>query len=615
MDPRVAVLDERYAADLAFIEFHMYWPGNTDPFYQANIPENMARYYYYPPNFIDPDYPGGVWYVPRFFMDGAGADSEWFAYDPTGLWERAIQERIKVESPLEITLDIDFDGASGTVDAHITSEQDLTSPDLVIHFVLTESEISFAAPNGVNNHNNVMRRMLPDSTGAPFSILNGQTLTKSQPFTIDPQWVPGHCGFVVFVQDNSTREILQAAESRLVTSVSLIDHELFDSGGDGDGNFEAGETVDFSISLRNLGPLATDVTASLNATDPDITILTGNAQFDDIPINGTVDNVDLPFTFQVSQDVQAHFTGLTVDVSVNGGQIAFQEEFEILVGKPHILIVNDDHIPPTYPWDYDAERFYREPLYARGETYHVWNTPAAGVPEGAVLNDYDVVIWFTGASEPAITPEDVAALTAYLDSGGDLIISGQDIASDLQGSDFLSNYLHAEFVTDSSADIWMKPAPGDPIMGNLQLLSLVSGKYGADNQDSPDEIRALAGATPVLTYFNSGQTAALRYMNGYRVVYFAFGFESFVNFYNVAGALDMRADILQRIFDWFQYEPQVGDINQDGWVNIIDVLWVVNIVLEIQQTTPEMIWAADINQDGTINIIDAIALVNIILGR
>ena len=74
------------------------------------------------------------------------------------------------------------------------------------------------------------------------------------------------------------------------------------------------------------------------------------------------------------------------------------------------------------------------------------------------------------------------------------------------------------------------------------------------------------------------------------------------------------ADMLQRIFDWFQFEPQMGDVNENGSVDIIDVLWIVNILLGTHQATPGQAWAADVNEDGSINIIDAITLVNIILG-
>ena len=604
----MVVLEDMYVGDLAAIHYHTWWPSAADPFYQANIEENEARVDYYPPDSLYE--PSPAWYVPRMFFDGI-LDGRYLYDDDT--WANMVEARSQAESPLEITLDFELNGTNGTAHAHITAEEDLTSSDPVVHVVLTESEIEYEAPNGTNLHHNVMRKMFPDENGQPLVIQMGQTVDLSHDFTLEPGVDPSHYGFVVFVQDNATHEVIQAAKSRVATAVSMFNYELLDSGGDGDGNFEAGETVDLIVFLRNLGPLASNVSASLSCGDPDVSVVTGNVQFDDIPINGTVDNASVPLVFQVSEDVVAHFTNITIDVKANGGEISFQETIEMLVGKPDILIVNDDHIPPTFDWDYNAERFYRDALYVEGETYHVWNTKTAGIPEGTLLNDYDIVIWFTGVSDPTITPEDVASLTAFLDAGGNLIISGQDIARDLQGTPFLSDYLHAEFVADSSSDIWLDPVPADPITGHLRMLSLLSGDYGANNQNSPDEILALEGARSMLTFHTSGQTAALRYMNDYRVVYFAVGFESIIDFYDVANTLELRADMLQKIFDWFEYEPQIGDVNEDGNVDIVDVVWVVNIVLGTLQPSPEQEWAADTNEDGGVNIVDAIVLVNMIL--
>jgi len=53
----------------------------------------------------------------------------------------------------------------------------------------------------------------------------------------------------------------------------------------------------------------------------------------------------------------------------------------------------------------------------------------------------------------------------------------------------------------------------------------------------------------------------------------------------------------------------LGDVNQDGLVNVIDVVMLVNIILSDQWNE-----SADISSDGTINVIDVVMLVNIILG-
>ena len=55
----------------------------------------------------------------------------------------------------------------------------------------------------------------------------------------------------------------------------------------------------------------------------------------------------------------------------------------------------------------------------------------------------------------------------------------------------------------------------------------------------------------------------------------------------------------------------LGDLNSDNYVNVLDVLIVINMLLEI---TPIDL-SADFNNDGVVNIIDAVTLVNIILGR
>ena len=55
-----------------------------------------------------------------------------------------------------------------------------------------------------------------------------------------------------------------------------------------------------------------------------------------------------------------------------------------------------------------------------------------------------------------------------------------------------------------------------------------------------------------------------------------------------------------------------GDLNNDGIVNILDVILLINYILNPESTA---INGADINEDGNINIIDIVQLVNIILNR
>ena len=57
------------------------------------------------------------------------------------------------------------------------------------------------------------------------------------------------------------------------------------------------------------------------------------------------------------------------------------------------------------------------------------------------------------------------------------------------------------------------------------------------------------------------------------------------------------------------YEPLLGDVNDDGTVNILDIVQLTNMILSDDYQE-----LADLNGDGVLNILDIVQLVNIILG-
>ena len=60
---------------------------------------------------------------------------------------------------------------------------------------------------------------------------------------------------------------------------------------------------------------------------------------------------------------------------------------------------------------------------------------------------------------------------------------------------------------------------------------------------------------------------------------------------------------------------QPGDVNDDGSINVLDVVVMVNVILLLEDATEYITWAADLNFDGSINVMDVILLVNQILGQ
>ena len=71
--------------------------------------------------------------------------------------------------------------------------------------------------------------------------------------------------------------------------------------------------------------------------------------------------------------------------------------------------------------------------------------------------------------------------------------------------------------------------------------------------------------------------------------------------------------LLQKVIDFFLIPDDLhilGDANQDGILNILDIVILINHILDIEAIELE---SADLNNDGVVNILDIVVLVNIIL--
>ena len=57
----------------------------------------------------------------------------------------------------------------------------------------------------------------------------------------------------------------------------------------------------------------------------------------------------------------------------------------------------------------------------------------------------------------------------------------------------------------------------------------------------------------------------------------------------------------------------LGDINQDGSINVLDIVSMINFILSSNIPTDNQFILSDINEDGIINVLDIVLIVNIIL--
>jgi hypothetical protein len=195
--------------------------------------------------------------------------------------------------------------------------------------------------------------------------------------------------------------------------------------------------------------------------------------------------------------------------------------------------------------------YYTRALDDLGVAYDLWDTYLYGAVPSTTMHLYNVhtggiLVWAVPGWGYLCTGQTQEALGGYLDAGGRLFISGQDLAQYAGRSAFYGGYLHGSYVLATSGVSTLAGIPGDPIGDGLRLD--ISGGDGAGNQDSPDAIQGLAPATDVLTY-TAGITGAIKVDTGtYRAVTFGFGFEG------INSSSD-RAVVMRRVLDWLESPP------------------------------------------------------------
>jgi hypothetical protein len=157
------------------------------------------------------------------------------------------------------------------------------------------------------------------------------------------------------------------------------------------------------------------------------------------------------------------------------------------------------------------------------------------------------IVWFTGNSYPAPISFYEDRLAAFLDGGGRLFMTGQDILDQGAGStDFVHDYLHilwdgSENQNDIATDNVVAEA-GNVVTDGIGTVPLDKAVLG--NVDFSDELTLLAPATVAFRDDDAEPDGLTVEESGYRVLFLAFPFEEF-------GTASDKADLMTRAFTWF----------------------------------------------------------------
>ncbi|HEY0449158.1 hypothetical protein [Actinophytocola sp.] len=204
------------------------------------------------------------------------------------------------------------------------------------------------------------------------------------------------------------------------------------------------------------------------------------------------------------------------------------------------LVVDGDGGAPN------VQSHYADALTANGTAFSSWDLAADPKLPRTYLTAHRTVVWFSGNTYPApITPYE-ADLKAFLDGGGRLLMSGQDVLDQAAGTTaFVRDYLHIAWDgterQNDKATAAVHGVAANPVSDGIGAVPL---DHTVLNAAFEDQVTPIAPATGAFTD-DSAATDALSVAAGpYKVVFLAFPFEAY-------GTAAQKADLMHRVQTYF----------------------------------------------------------------
>jgi uncharacterized repeat protein (TIGR01451 family) len=307
---------------------------------------------------------------------------------------------------------------------------------------------------------------------------------------------------------------------------------------------------DFSLTASPAGVLFGRVTeVGTNAPlEAKVSVLDTPATATADPATGLY-SIALPAgTYRLKVTSPGHRIQRVSDITIEVDQGTIQNF--ALTTAPTILLVDSG------AWYYESQiGYFQQALDSLDYLYHTWTIQdlQEDVPETTDLVPYDIVIW----SCPKDSPGYVGAWDAigsYLEEGGRLFLTGQDIGywdgggSLAHYSPYYIVYLQAIYVRDDAGARQLTGVAGDILAG---IALTINGGDSADNQLYPDEILPVGSehGSSIIQYQGDGSGGLkVGLCLPYRAAYLSFGFEGISD-------IEHRRQIMERVMDWLTAPP------------------------------------------------------------
>jgi M6 family metalloprotease-like protein len=349
-------------------------------------------------------------------------------------------------------------------------------------------------------------------------------------------------------------------ELRLTVNTAEIDSIKWDieetwTDGDDDGLWDAGETVELDILVYNGSEEpAESLWAVITCEDSTIWVLTSSVYLGTLEGNSQIGNADNPLVLHALPEAGVRRTELQLAL-LGANDFRWETTFTVLVGHPALLVVDDSELGSG------IFEYYSTTLDSLSIPFVTRIVHSQGSPADS-LHPFARIIWFTGQeSEEILDSLDLVGLREHLADGGQLLLTGQNIAEDLHNREesFLGDVLRVDWGGTGTLP-FAYGLRGDPVTDSIEMI-LSSGSGGANNQTSRDILLVQSGADPIAVYdtTNLAEAAAVRIDNPVdqsRIVFLGFGFEA-VN--STSDLYATRVEFMSLMLRWLEGMPGIQD--------------------------------------------------------
>lgn len=537
------------------IAYHTSWPG-VDPMYSENPAASNTRVNYY-----------GITGVPTVVLQGnykKGLPGIMTMDDVTHITSQS--------SPVKITVtDVD-NGTTHDVTVRIKSVGTPPTGSFRLLNVIIERNIWYTTPPGTNGETyfpNVMRYILPTNSGTLITLpAQGSEAVYTYSYTEDPDWNMAEIGVVSFLQHATTKEILNAG-----STFDEVQNALLAAPSDRAVDAPAGQTIAFPFSVGNGGDASEQFVLTVISDAPSDWSMSLLA--DGLPLStpatlslqaGEWKNLSL----EVVPSATPAFANYEITVSSVDNPLApsLKTTVHVVSGITDLIVNNagTNGVTPGNASLWEAD-------YINGLVY------SNNTSFDAVLHPHVVTAWKHGSMQqvkhlyfnvgwtfPGLPEDMVTMLAEFLNAGGNVLISGQDVAwetfdnanspyASANKQNFLKTYFKVNFSSDGNTS-------NNPLTANMNDLytsvpSAPINAYYGSSYFYPDQLKLMTGGIPIFYYNNlTTKIAGIRAASGtYKTVFLGVGLE-------MIGTTNDRNNIIKTTHDWFH-----GLIGDEDWTH------------------------------------------------